>query len=133
MISNSLDTIGNSGLLTAENKGVSGFFNNCVAILSTIIYCIAFCYNNGGQRVAIRKSRIAYTCDTFGNSDGFQQIAICKGLISNTRHTIRDCDRSQRGYTCESSRVYTYDTIGNSFVSLSINPNSPSSLICIVS
>ena len=124
-ISNARDVVGDGGILTASNKGICRFLDNCVAVLAAIVGGITSFYYHRGEGGAIIESLISNVRDAvgdgdrgergaiierphkntrhaFGNSHGSQREAIPERTHSNARDAIRDSDRGEGGATLES-------------------------------
>ena len=76
--------------------------NQCVAILSTIVRGIAFCYYNGCQQFAPSESRLSNTCDTVWDYNPSEATTTRESFFSNICYTVRKFD------TCKTATITKY-------------------------
>ena len=74
-VSNRSHIRGNDRRGTTNNQCVAACFNNSIAVITRIIFCIFFCYYHGSEAVASRESRVPNTRYTRWDGDGGEAAA----------------------------------------------------------
>ena len=139
-ISNTRYAIGDNRVLTTCNKGVGSGFNNCVAILTTIVGGITTFDYHGGKGGAATESQISnahyavWNVDgsecgatrerrtsnaryAVANGDGGEGEAIIESMISNARYAVVDGDRGEGEAIRESTLSNARYAVGDAVVS----------------
>ena len=112
-ISNARYAVGDNRVLTTCNKGVGSGFNNCVAILTTIVGGITTfdCY--GSKPRAAIESPFSNARYAIWDGDGDKRRATIKGICSDACYAVRDNDRGEGGTSQESKISNARYAVGN--------------------